>query len=150
MAPPNNGVIYVTDCIYDSYCLIGNPYPSALDADEFLRQNKEVLAGTIYFWTHNTPMSNNAYNSNDYASYNSSGSVATTRGTLVGQGSNENNKPTGKIAAGQSFFATAKVTAAAPTTVEFNNTMRVGAGGVPLANNQFFRTSNTKEKTRTD
>jgi hypothetical protein len=74
--------------------------------------------------------------------------VATAaRGNLVNGDPNDNNKPTGKIAAGQSFFATAKVTAAAPITVEFNNTMRVGAGGAPLANNQFFRTSNAKEKT---
>jgi hypothetical protein len=145
---PNNGTITVTDCVAGRDCLLGNPYPSALDADEFLKQNSTVLEGTLYFWTHTTPMIKNAYNSNDYASYNFSGSVATAaRGNLVDGAPNDNKKPTGKIAAGQSFFATAKVTAAAPTTVEFNNTMRVGAGGAPLANNQFFRTSNTKAKT---
>ena len=145
---PNNGTITVTDCVAGRDCLLGNPYPSAIDADEFLKQNSTVLEGTLYFWTHSTAMINNAYNSNDYACYNSSGSVATTRGNLVSQGSNENNKPTGKIAAGQSFFATAKGTAAIPTTVEFNNTMRIGAEGAPLVNTQFFRTSSTaKAKT---
>jgi hypothetical protein len=132
--PPNNGVIYVTDCIYDSYCLIGNPYPSALDADEFLRQNKEVLAGTIYFWTHNTPMSNNAYNSNDYASYNGVGGTATFPSSSTGY---NKNMPSGKIAAGQAFFATAIAT----KEVIFNNSMRLNSLGAPIENTQFFKTS---------
>jgi hypothetical protein len=140
---PNNGTITVTDCVAGRDCLLGNPYPSALDADLFLAENSAVLEGTLYFWTHTTPMTNNAYNSNDYASYNFSGSVATARGNLVNGVPNDNKKPTGKIAAGQSFFATAKGTA----NVIFNNTMRVGAEGAPLDNNQFFRTSNTKAKT---
>ncbi len=131
---PNNGIITVTDCVGGRDCLLGNPYPSALDAVEFLKQNSAVLEGTLYFWTHNNPMTNNAYNSNDYALYNSLGSVETT---------NDNKKPTGKIAAGQSFFATAKATA----NVIFNNTMRVGAGGALLDNTQFFRTSSAKAKT---
>jgi hypothetical protein len=32
-----------------SFNLIGNPYPSALDASQFLSTNSEVLGGTIYF-----------------------------------------------------------------------------------------------------
>ena len=131
---PNNGTITVTDCVAGIDCLLGNPYPSALDAGAFLERNSSVLEGTLYFWTHNNPITNNAYNSNDYALYNSSGSVATT---------SDKKKPTGKIAAGQSFFATAKATA----NVIFNNTMRVGAGGALLDNTQFFRTSSAKAKT---
>ena len=138
---PNNGTITVTDCVAGKYCLLGNPYPSALDADEFLDINSAVLEGTLYFWTHTTPMINNAYNSNDYASYNTTGSVRV--GNIGIGGENMSNRPSGKIAAGQSFFATAKGTA----NVIFNNTMRVGAGGAPLANNQFFRTSSAKAKT---
>jgi hypothetical protein len=141
---PNNGTITVTDCVAGEYCLLGNPYPSALDADEFLKKNKDVLEGTLYFWTHNTKINNNAYTSDDYASYNGVGGTKTTRSSI--SSGHNTNIPSGKIAAGQSFFATAKVTAA-PTTVEFNNTMRVGAEGVPLDNTQFFRTSNTKAKT---
>jgi hypothetical protein len=36
--------------------LMGNPYPSALDADKFLDANASLIEGTIYFWTHNTSL----------------------------------------------------------------------------------------------
>jgi hypothetical protein len=138
---PNNGTISVTDCVAGKYCLLGNPYPSAIDADKFLSANSSVLEGTLYFWTHNTPLANNAYNSDDYASYNTTGSVRV--GNIGIGGENISNRPSGKIAAGQGFFAKAKATA----IVTFNNSMRVGDGGTPLVNTQFFRTSNTKAKT---
>jgi hypothetical protein len=138
---PNNGTIPVIDCFVDNYCLLGNPYPSAIDADKFLAQNTAVLEGTLYFWTHNTPLANNAYNSDDYASYNGVGGTGTTRKS-ISTGSND-SVPSGKIAAGQGFFAKATATA----NVTFNNSMRVGDGGTPLVNTQFFRTSNTKAKT---
>jgi hypothetical protein len=51
---PNNGSIPITIGVTDSFNLIGNPYPSALDADKFLQENRGVLGGTIYFWTHST------------------------------------------------------------------------------------------------
>jgi hypothetical protein len=140
---PNNGTISVTDCVDGKYCLLGNPYPSAIDADKFLnlQQNTAVLEGTLYFWTHNTPLANNAYNSNDYASYNGTGSIATSGGGKL---------PSGKIAAGQGFFAKAKATVNVTPSVIFNNDMRVA--GTTLSdgtgvNQQFFRTSNTKAKT---
>ena len=39
--------------------LIGNPYPSAIDAELLLNhpENKNLLSGTLYFWTHSTPAS---------------------------------------------------------------------------------------------
>ena len=100
---PNNGTITVTDCVAGEYCLLGNPYPSAIDAFKFLDlpENKAVLEGTLYFWTHNTKITDNAYTSDDYASYNGTGSIATSGGS---------KSPSGKIAAGQGFFA--KATAA--------------------------------------
>jgi hypothetical protein len=150
---PNNGTISVTDCVAGKYCLLGNPYPSAINADAFLglEQNSTVLEGTLYFWTHNTAIDQNAYTSDDYASYNYTGSVATTaRGNIVNGTPNDNNKPTGKIAAGQGFFAKAKATVNVTPSVIFNNDMRVA--GTTLSdgtgvNQQFFRTSNAKAKT---
>jgi hypothetical protein len=29
--------------------LIGNPYPSAIDADKFINTNKDKIDGTLYF-----------------------------------------------------------------------------------------------------
>jgi hypothetical protein len=56
--------------------LVGNPYPSALDANLFFSENS-VNLGTIYLWTHNTAITNNLYTSDDYATYNLLGGVGT-------------------------------------------------------------------------
>ena len=144
---PNNGNLSISSIssIEASY-LLGNPYPSALDADSFLRANSGVLEGTLYFWTHNTSiqLATNitngtagsgvyAYTSDDYASYNLTGGTATK---IAAAGTNS-NIPSGKIASGQAFFATTK----AAGSVVFNNGMRVGVGGTKLDNSQFFKNS---------
>jgi hypothetical protein len=75
----------------DTSNLIGNPYPSAIDANMFLAANSTRLDGTIYFWTHasaiqlaseisNPGSGTYAYTANDYASYNSSGGSANSGG----------------------------------------------------------------------
>jgi hypothetical protein len=133
---PNNGPVAMPANTPAKYYLVGNPYPSAIDAVAFLDQNAG-LDGNIYLWTHNTEIAKNAsgtelvYTSDDYATYNSIvGGVAT----------NQANKPIGKIAAGQSFF----VKTIAATTIQFNNDMRVGSKSDDKEqNSQFFRTTNT-------
>jgi hypothetical protein len=114
----------------EPYNLIGNPYPSAIDANLFLSDanNRNVIDGTLYFWTHNTAITNNAYTSDDYAMYNYSGGVGT--GTMALNNSPNNSVPNGKIAAGQSFFVQGKANGEAL----FTNNMRVLGN-----NNQFFR-----------
>jgi len=146
---PNNGVITKSLAAGKLY-LLGNPYPSALDADEFLLHNKDKLEVTLYFWTHNSPPSNTVtgdaiynYTSSDYASYNITGGNATEYGKSATTGG---TKPTGKIAAGQGFFVYAS---SAGGKVEFKNGMRVSGN-----NTQFYRiisnskTKNTIEKNR--
>jgi hypothetical protein len=150
---PNNGTITVPETIYaNNFYLLGNPYPSGLDADAFLLANNTVLNGTLYFWTHATEISNPGsgflqYSSNDYAAYNTTGSVA-TRGNIVNGLPVISNKPNGKIGTGQGFFVSSKGTPSGSSIV-FNNNMRVGGGGITGANSQFFRTSKTKSKTTT-
>jgi len=154
---PNNGII--SSPIYhgtlplltndDKYNLIGNPYASALDAQAFLTDplNTPIIDGTIYFWTHNSPVSaSNSnpfygtfalnYNNNDYAAWNSLGAVG-FRGIQAGTGG---VIPTGYIASGQGFFAKSTGTAATGATVTFKNAMRVTGN-----NNQFFRHSNPSD-----
>ncbi|MGZ9734922.1 LamG-like jellyroll fold domain-containing protein [Flavobacterium sp. GNP002] len=142
---PNNGPIGIAIpfLVSQSSNLIGNPYPSAIDADLFLAANNLILDGTLYFWTHNTPPSNAIpgdaiynYTSNDYASYNGVGGTATLPAYLGGV------TPSGKIAAGQAFFATG----IAAGTAVFNNGMRVSGGASGQNNSQFFKTSSTKSK----
>lgn len=142
---PNNGPVGIAIPYLgsESSNLIGNPYPSAIDADLFLAANNLILDGTLYFWTHNTPPSNAIagdaiynYTSNDYASYNGVGGTATLP-ALSGGG-----PPSGKIAAGQAFFATG----IAAGTAVFNNGMRVSGGASGQNNSQFFKTNSTKSK----
>lgn len=116
--PANNGI--VTQPVLNSvgtWNLLGNPYPSSIDADAFLAlPSNNVLGGTIYFWTHNTAITNNQYASADYAAYNALGG----NGTAAPNGGVNNSIPTGNIASGQGFFAVAN----AAGTVTFNNSMR--------------------------
>lgn len=113
--------------------LIGNPYPSSLDATLFLSDpaNKLAMGGTIYLWTHATlPNSSGQYSEGDYAKWNLTGSVKATSPT--------SSVPTGFIAAGQSFFVEA-VPGSGSVNAVFKNYMR--AKGL---NNQFFRTQNSE------
>jgi hypothetical protein len=148
---PNNGLIDKTPIgPTNSFNLIGNPYPSALDADAFLDKNAAILNGTIYFWTHNTAIqlasgiTNGsagsgayAYTSDDYATYNGVGGLATTAESKasIKSGTGNRNIPTGRIAAGQAFFVSSKKTG----TIIFNNAMRLGADKAKLDNSQFFK-----------
>jgi len=115
---PVNGKISVSIGVLNTNNLIGNPYPSAIDADAFLKSNEEKIKGTLYFWTHNTPLTNNNYTFNDYAVYNLLGGVGTRPALASGI---NNSHPDGTIASGQSFF----VQSIASGEVEFDNSMRI-------------------------
>ncbi|TDE55322.1 T9SS sorting signal type C domain-containing protein [Flavobacterium sp. GT3P67] len=153
---PNNGRYLITGIYtYKSY-LIGNPYPSALDADKFLTDNAGVIDGTLYFWTHSTKIGIGvvnpgtgvyAYSGDDYASYNLTGGVGTVADSDPDKTQSNPNKPTGKIGAGQGFFATSNTTILGINEIVFNNSMRVGVGGITGNNSQFFKTNSTKSKT---
>ncbi|TDE06674.1 T9SS sorting signal type C domain-containing protein [Flavobacterium hiemivividum] len=161
---PNNGAVSIAIGSSGTFNLIGNPYPSAIDADKFLNHNSAVLGGTIYFWTHITAITerenleqgtagsgNLAYTSNDYASYNVSGGVATKAKSDKTTDADNKYKPTGKIAAGQAFFATSRATG---ESAKFKNEMRHDAAIKPYNNTQFFKikanskTNSTIEKNR--
>lgn len=121
----------------DNWNLIGNPYPSAVRAIDFLTLNTNI-DGFIKIWTHGAlpssaiadPFYNNYtynYTPGDYITYNSSG---TSSGPGVFNGN---------IAAGQGFFVLMHHTSAsASENVTFNNSMRSST----YDNSQFFRTSN--------
>ena len=95
------------------YNLLGNPYPSTLDAETFLMSNP-LLEGTLYFYMHSNKLVNGAYAGNNWAVYNASGAVPADNSLVL---------PTKNIAAGQGFM----VTATASGNVAFNNGMRTSA-----------------------
>jgi len=134
---PNNGKVNSNLEFDDGFALIGNPYPSALNADAFLIKNKLKITGTLYFWTHNTPINlslEKQYTTDDYAVYNLLGGVGTRRALTSGV----NEKiPDGTIAAGQAFFAGIKKS----DIVEFNNSMRIAG-----RNSSFFKPSKSNKE----
>ena len=135
---------------FDDFNLVGNPYPSAMSADDFINANLTNISGTLYFWTHkkNISVSNPGpdtynYSQDDYAMYNLSGGIGTS--AAYSGTASATPIPNGYIASCQGFFVEA--TNAAPLT--FNNTMRVGLPD--SANSQFFKTaSNKKDNTDRD
>jgi hypothetical protein len=142
---PNNGTIEVTGAIVGKSILLGNPYPSALNATKFINDNHALGTdvGALYFWTHNSPPSSAVagdgkynYTTADYAVFSLTGSVATSKGATT---TGYNTAPSGMIASGQAFFtrptSTGKIT--------FTNNMRV-----PANNNQFFKNTNDADKNR--
>jgi uncharacterized delta-60 repeat protein len=128
---PNNGLISLPIEKSTNPILIGNPYPSALNADEFIFENQKVLQGSLYFWTHNTSSENGQYTSDDYAVYTPFGGV----GTAAKNSGLNNTIPTGKIASGQAFFA---LGANEQGSIIFKNAMRIKG-----ENNQFFKNGNS-------
>ncbi|TMM28583.1 T9SS type A sorting domain-containing protein [Polaribacter aestuariivivens] len=48
---PNDGSISIP-VTANTATLVGNPYPSALDATDFINTNIDAIEGTLYFWEH--------------------------------------------------------------------------------------------------
>lgn len=120
---PNNGDITLPIGIGNDY-LIGNPYPSALDAHEFIIDNPD-LDGTLYFWEHWGGNSHVLANyQGGYAMYNYSGGTSTaTIGTSnpdINQGGIATKRPERFIPVSQGFF----VTGISTGTIRFENDQR--------------------------
>lgn len=129
---PNNGDYAYTMSVGDAthrFNLIGNPYPSPIDAVKFVTENRQLgaekIKGTLYFWR----KTNNA-NSPSYCSWSRAGG---TTGTFVTNGESEVNDLNGVIQTGQGFFVEAEANA---NTVNFTNSMRMSN-----TVGQFFRTT---------
>ncbi len=156
---PNNGLVDVPVGIdltngdgYGGYNIIGNPYPSAIDIDLFLKDqanieinNSDVTTtdATIWLWTHGTAISNEfgentgEFTAADYATYNLVGGV--------GSGNDEGTgvTPTNIIGSGQGFLI--RVLTVGNNEVTFENSMRVRGQN----DTQFFKSGKaTTEKDR--
>lgn len=120
---PNNGNYEVNLAYFgasQNFNLIGNPYPSTINADTFLINNASDIDGVIYLFREE----NNAVGTG-YATYTLGGATTTTATSPV---------PNGTIQVGQGFVVSTKDVP--NPKASFNNDMRVKNN-----NNQFFRTS---------
>ena len=114
---PHNGDISVS-VITDAYNGLGNPYPSPIDANELFAVNPSLQ--TLYFWTNTNPPVEGAYQTNNWASWTTTGGTSAD-GSII--------EPNGEIAIGQGFIAEVN----GNTSVTFNNNMRISGAGM------FFR-----------
>ncbi|MFT6324731.1 MAG: hypothetical protein ACJAWO_002298 [Halieaceae bacterium] len=110
----------------DDWNLLGNPYPSGLDAAAFWQENaidNNRITDALYFW--DEADTTGGYNQDsDYASWTQLGAV---------ESGNSNELPLGAVASGQGFWVVANAT----TNVIFTNSMRVSS------NSQFFKNTPT-------
>ncbi|MEH6536612.1 MAG: choice-of-anchor D domain-containing protein [Psychroserpens sp.] len=133
LGKPSNGDINLALNAGNDY-LVGNPYPSAIDANQFITDNgpnitgagaDPLISGTLYFWEH---WGGGSHNSSDYqggyATYNFSGGVgAPSLGTNdpdVGTGGTPTKVPGRYIPVSQGFFVVGETTG----SVNFNNGQR--------------------------
>ncbi|OBQ55868.1 T9SS type A sorting domain-containing protein [Tamlana sp. s12] len=152
---PNDGEY--TKVAFPGYdLLLGNPYPSALNADQFIADNTGIIDGTLYFWEHFD--SNNSHYLKDYeggyATYNlmmGTPAVADNSGLTSGSGFATKAAPTGNISVGQGFFTTI----IAYGDVIFNNAQRVfakdsDANGTLGVGSIFYKSNSNKSTTTQD
>lgn len=125
---PNNGTINVGPLNDENFYLVGNPYPSALDATKFLTDNTGI-DGTIYYWEHYGGGTHTLSGyQGGYATYTQlSGGVMAIAHPSVSSSGTAEKIPTGFIPVGQGFFVQGDDNAAngTSTTVEFNNAQRL-------------------------
>ena len=120
---PNNGPVTFNSLNANQYYSIGNPYPSTIDADEFINDNS--LTDPLYFWR----KTNNAATSS-YATYTLAGGVSNSGGDPLGL------IPNGFIQVGQGFIARVPT---GGSSLAFTNTMRLGNNGDQFLRMQFER-----------
>jgi len=116
----NNGPVSFGPMIIGAYTpcnLIGNPYPSAINATTFVTANPSITGGAIYLWDDDNT-GGSGYAPSDYGVWNGLGFVGPNSGAPFN----------GHIASGQGFF----IEASSGANINFSNNMR------STANQEFF------------
>ncbi|HMR17520.1 MAG TPA: T9SS type A sorting domain-containing protein, partial [Mariniflexile sp.] len=124
---PNDGT-YTFPVAANTEFLVGNPYPSALNANKFITDNLSVIDGSLYFWE--SFSSNNSHYlaayEGGYAIYNlmmPMPAIADASNLTSGNGTTSRPIPTQYVPVGQGFFTTITN----PGTLRFDNSQRAFA-----------------------
>lgn len=149
---PNNGDIHLTVSAGNTY-LIGNPYASAIDANEFIKDNtsainggrasNNIITGTLYFWEHFAGSTHNlAEYQGGYGTYSLMGSTKaiSNNSRIDAFGELSTKTPQRYIPVSQGFF----VVADAGGTLVFKNSQRVFKTE-ESGSSVFMKPSNVKE-----
>jgi hypothetical protein len=124
---PNNGVITVplTNIgVGQRFNAVGNPYPSAIDLDEFVSDNSSNITGTIYLWR----KTNSTVTNPGYCTWTAGTYVTNNEAQTVPNDASFVDI----LSTGQGFIVEAT---SSGSSVEFNNSQRIADNS-----NQFFRT----------
>ena len=149
---PNNDTIR-SPISPDYEALVGNPYPSSIDANAFITENSASIQGTIYYWEH--------YNTNSthvlvdyqggYAAYNLTGGNAAVSPPEVSGLGTPSKIPERYIPVGQGFNVLANATGG---DVVFNNSQRIfvkeSVTGAANNGSVFMRVQNNGSETVID
>ena len=166
MGFPGNGTIRTRSMAAGQNYLVGNPYPSAIDAHEFILENlKDVTApdgrtgrntsnifnGSLYFWDHFAGASHYLQHYiGGYAIYNFAGGVEaiSTDWRINNTGEHGTKKPGRYIPVGQGFFINSTLDSAitqhsgisvAGGTATFKNRQRVFRTEAELDEQEHYR-----------
>lgn len=154
---PNNGDVGTSgtndlDLAAGNDYLVGNPYPSAIDAVEFINDNGNKITGTLYFWEHWGGGNHNLQDyQGGYATMNLSGGLpAPAFGTSdpdVSTAGTPAKRPGQYIPVSQGFFVVADLGG----KIDFNNSQRVfyKENASLTGNSVFVRLSETSEESST-
>lgn len=144
---PNNGTIKVNINGANATVVVGNPYTSAIDADEFIKNNLLVMEefSALQFWQQSTASASHVLRQYEggYASYTMAGGTLPVQPPEIAGLGGVSKIPTRYIPVGQGFYVSG---GPGGGQFEFNNTQRVfvkEAGG----NSIFFRGLNNNSKT---
>jgi hypothetical protein len=92
----------------DDFNLVGNPYSSSINSNDFIDDNISNISGTLYFWTHTNTLSTSFsglemfnFSTNDYAKYTKLGGIRAVFGGRL---------PSNVIGSGQGFLIEAENT----------------------------------------
>lgn len=106
----NNGSIDIVldwSGVDNGYNLVGNPYPSNIDAIALMKNNSKAIKSNLWFWTNTnevTSQQGSNYQGNNYAMKNLTGGAPST----YVNGSDANDTPTQFIKVAQGFIVQAK------------------------------------------
>jgi len=154
---PNNGVIQHTIGANNVY-LVGNPYASALDADQFITDNLASVenagdvigsgssTGALYFWEHFSTNNSHVFAAYEggYATYNLAGGVIAIPDPDVSSNGAGTIRPGRYVPVAQGFFVQGSP---AGGTIEFNNGQRAYKREAIVADDSVFTKTASAEST---